>query len=78
MEGKDIKALAQLIADGKAELYETAIEHRIDPIYLEYELALLSGSPDASKLKCRIEEKEAGDRALQDELARLSASIGRK
>ena len=74
MENAEI--IAKRIAKEKTDLYEEAIEHNIDPLYLQLEVARLTGNEaEADSVRQRIEQKERDEAELNAELARLRRSL---
>lgn len=74
MENAEI--IAKRIVEEKTDLYEEAIEHNIDPLYLQLEVARLTGNEaEADSVRQRIEQKERDEAELNAELARLRRSL---
>lgn len=74
MENAEI--IANHIVKEKTDLYEEAIEHNIDPLYLQLEVARLTGNEaEADSVRQRIEQKERDEAELNAELARLRRSL---
>ena len=74
MENAEI--IANRIVKEKKDLYEEAIEHNIDPLYLQLEVARLTGNEaEADSVRQRIEQKEKDEAELNAELARLRRSL---
>lgn len=74
MENAEI--IANRIVKEKTDLYEEAIEHNIDPLYLQLEVARLTGNEaEADSVMQRIEQKERDEAELNAELARLRRSL---
>lgn len=74
MENAEI--IAKRIVKEKTDLYEEAIEHNIDPLYLQLEVARLTGNKaEADSVRQRIEQKERDEAELNAELARLRRSL---
>ena len=74
MENAEI--IAKRIVKEKTDLYEEAIEHNIDPLYLQLEVARLTGNEaEADSVRQRIEQKERDEAELNAELARLRRSL---
>lgn len=74
MENAEI--IAKRIVKEKKDLYEEAIEHNIDPLYLQLEVARLTGNEaEADSVRQRIEQKEKDEAELNAELARLRRSL---
>lgn len=74
MENAEI--IAKRIVKEKKDLYEEAIEHNIDPLYLQLEVARLTGNEaEADSVRQRIEQKERDEAELNAELARLRRSL---
>lgn len=74
MENAEI--IANRIVKEKTDLYEEAIEHNIDPLYLQLEVARLTGNEaEADSVRQRIEQKERDEAELNAELARLRRSL---
>ena len=74
MENAEI--IANRIVKEKTDLYEEAIEHNIDPLYLQLEVARLTGNKaEADSVMQRIEQKERDEAELNAELARLRRSL---
>lgn len=74
MENAEI--IAKRIVKEKTDLYEEAIEHNIDPLYLQLEVARLTGNEaEADSVRQRIEQKEKDEAELNAELARLRRSL---
>ncbi len=74
MENAEI--IANRIVKEKTDLYEEAIEHNIDPLYLQLEVARLTGNEaEADSVRQRIEQKEKDEAELNAELARLRRSL---
>lgn len=77
MGNKDLSSIAAQIAAGRKDLFEAAIENGVEPIYLQYEVALILDSPDKEELRIAVEKRKADEAALQDELHRLSMELGK-
>lgn len=74
MENAEI--IAKRIVKEKTDLYEEAIEHNIDPLYLQLEVAKITGNEaEADSVRQRIEQKERDEAELNAELARLRRSL---
>lgn len=74
MENAEI--IANRIVKEKTDLYEEAIEHNIDPLYLQLEVAKITGNEaEADSVRQRIEQKEKDEAELNAELARLRRSL---
>ena len=74
MENAEI--IANRIVKEKTDLYEEAIEHNIDPLYLQLEVAKITGNEaEADSVRQRIEQKERDEAELNAELARLRRSL---
>lgn len=74
MENAEI--IANRIVKEKTDLYEEAIEHNIDPLYLQLEVAKITGNEaEADSFRQRIEQKERDEAELNAELARLRRSL---
>ena len=74
MENAEI--IAKRIVKEKTDLYEEAIEHNIDPLYLQLEVARLTGNKaEAASVWQRIEQKKKDEAELNAELARLRRSL---
>lgn len=74
MENAEI--IANRIVKEKKDLYEEAIEHNIDPLYLQLEVAKITGNEaEADSVRQRIEQKEKDEAELNAELARLRRSL---
>lgn len=74
MENAEI--IAKRIVKEKTDLYEEAIEHNIDPLYLQLEVAKITGNEaEADSVRQRIEQKEKDEAELNAELARLRRSL---
>ena len=74
MENAEI--IAKRIVKEKTDLYEEAIEHNIDPLYLQLEVARLTGNKaEAASVRQRIEQKKKDEAELNAELARLRRSL---
>lgn len=74
MENAEI--IAKRIVKEKTDLYEEAIEHNIDPLYLQLEVARLTGNEaEADSARQKIEQKERDEAELNAELARLRRSL---
>lgn len=74
MENAEI--IANRIVKEKTDLHEEAIEHNIDPLYLQLEVARLTGNKaEADSVRQRIEQKERDEAELNAELARLRRSL---
>ena len=73
---KNAEIIAKRIVKEKTDLYEEAIEHNIDPLYLQLEVAKITGNEaEADSVRQRIEQKERDEAELNAELARLRRSL---
>lgn len=73
---KNAEIIANRIVEEKTDLFEEAIEHNIDPLYLQLEIAKITGNEaEADSVMQRIEQKEKDEAELNAELARLRRSL---
>lgn len=73
---KNAEIIANRIVKENTDLFEEAIEHNIDPLYLQLEVARLTGNEaEADSVRQRIEQKERDEAELYAELARLRRSL---
>ena len=73
---KNAEIIANRIVKENTDLFEEAIEHNIDPLYLQLEIAKITGNEaEADSVRQRIEQKERDEAELNAELARLRRSL---